>query len=152
VPSDSRVFQGKPGDQTVAGMRKTIITPGFGSVNRWSMTYLLDIPSLTTLVSTGDRQRARKALQRIIQDGGGRLVRWQEDFDRTGGEDMSGTIVERAKANNQPEDQTPRVQQDWERRLEVDRIQEGQSRVTGVVASAEFTFRLMFSLVAVVQS
>ena len=115
------------------------------------MDFELNTPSFTTLVSTGDRQRGREWLQRIIESGGGRLVAWQEVFDRTGSNNISGTIVERARVNGEPPGQNPRVQQDWERRLEVNRIEERQPSGAAMRLGVEFSFRLVFTLAAVVK-
>ena len=151
VPSESRAFRGDPADQTIVGMRKTIISHVFGQVEGWIMDFELNTPSFTTLVSTGDRQRGREWLQRIIESGGGRLVAWQEVFDRTGSNNISGTIVERARVNGEPPGQNPRVQQDWERRLEVNRIEERQLSGAAMHLGVEFSFRLVFTLAAVVK-
>jgi hypothetical protein len=151
VPSESRAFRGDPADQTVVGMRKTIISHVFGQVEGWIMDFELNTPSFTTLVSTGDRQRGREWLQRIVESGGGRLVAWQEVFDRTGSNNISGTIVERARVNGEPPGQNPRVQQDWERRLEVNRIKERQPSGAAMRLGIEFSFRLVFTLAAVVK-
>jgi len=70
VPSENRAFRGDPADQTVVGMRKTILSHTFGRVEGWSMQYELDTPSFTTLVSTGDKQRGREWLQRIVEEAG----------------------------------------------------------------------------------
>lgn len=151
VPGESRAFRGDPADQTVVGMRKTIISHTFGRVGHWSMGFELDTPSFTTLVSTGDRQRGRQCLQEIVEAGGGRLVAWQEVFDRNGSDNRSGVIVDRARTNGQPPGQNPRVQQDWERRLEVNRIQESQPPMAVMLPGVEFSFRLAFTLAAVVK-
>jgi hypothetical protein len=152
VPSESRAFRGKPGDQTVVGVRKTIISHVFGQVEGWSMKFELNTPLFTTLVSTGDRQRGREWLQRIVEDGGGRLVAWQEVFDRTGSDNRSSTIVDRARTSGEPSGQNPRVQQDWERRLEVNRIMERQPSEAAMLPGVEFSFRLVFGLAAVVKT
>jgi hypothetical protein len=102
VPSESRAFRGKPSNQTVVGVRKTIISHVFGQVEGWSMKFELNTPLFTTLVSTGDRQRGREWLQRIVENGGRRLVAWQEVFDRTGSDNRSSTIVDRARTSREP--------------------------------------------------
>jgi hypothetical protein len=151
VPSESRAFRGDPADQTVVGLRETIISHVFGQVEGWSMGFVLDAPSFATFVSTGDRQRGREGLQKIIEHGGGRLVAWQEVFDRTGSDNRSSTIVDRAGKSGEPPGQKPRVQQDWERRLELDRIEEGRPSVVEMVPGNKLWFRLTFGLAAVVK-
>jgi hypothetical protein len=147
----SRAFRGDPADQTIVGMRKTIISHVFGQVEGWCMEFELDAPSFATFVSTGDRQRGRESLQKIIEDGGGRLVAWQEVFDRTGSDNRSSTIVDRARTSGEPPGQNPRVQQDWERRLEVDRFEKGQPSEVEICLGNKLWFRLVFGLIAVVK-
>jgi hypothetical protein len=151
VPSESRAFRGDAADQTIVGMRETIICHVFGQVEGWCMEFELETPSFATFVSTGDRQRGREWLQKIIEDGGGRLVAWQEVFDRTGSDNRSSTIVDRARTSGEPPGQNPRVQQDWERRLEVDRFEKGQPSEVEMLLGNKLWFRLVFGLVAVVK-
>jgi len=150
VPSDSRVVQGAPSEQTVVGIRETIINAGYGDLSNWNMGRGVQISSFTTMITTSEKTRARDQLRGMVERAGGRIQAYQEDYDRTGGDNISGQLVERARNNQQPPNHPPRVQMDWERRLEAQRMLAQQGETVAAVVGSRVQFRLMFSLVAVV--
>ena len=150
VPSDSRVVQGAPSDQTVVGIRETIINAGYGDLSNWNMRHGVHVGSFTTMVTTSEKTRARDQLRGMVERAGGRMQTYREDYDRTGGQNISGQLVERARNNQQPPDQPPRVQMDWERRREAQRMLAQQGETVAAVEGSTVRFRLMFSLIAVV--
>jgi hypothetical protein len=141
---------GRPGDQKIAGVRKIVLGPEFNDMKYWTMSTVLNVVEFTTMVTGSEKTRARDELRAMVQEAGGTMVSYQEDYDRSGSNDISQTIVARAMANGNPRGELPRVQQDFERRLELDRIMAKQPEVArNVRFGSEFKFRMMFSLAAV---
>ena len=152
TPSESRGHGGRPGDQKIAGVRKVVLRPEFNDMKYWTMSTVLNVVEFRTMVTGSKKTRARDELRAMVQKAGGAMVSYQEDYDRSNSNDISQTIVARAKANGNPRGELPRVQQDFERRLELDRIMAEQPEVAhNVRFGSEFDFRMMFSLVTVVK-
>lgn len=151
--SPSRAYAGgSPDDEVVVGMRQTRLTADWGQISEWRMGYRLQVISFTTMVTTGDRNRGKDELRRVVQGGGGVPGAWVESFNRANATtDMARTLVQRASQNKEPAGANPSVQQDLERRREVTRMLAAQGETVAFVPGRPVTFRMMFNIAMIVR-
>jgi hypothetical protein len=155
TPSACRDFDGEPSDMTCVGSRTIAIAPGWNDLQNWNMTHKLDVRDFLTLVSSGDKGRARKALKEIVKKAYGTVVSSEEVHERPDSNNQSpGVIADAAAKKDFPSEMSESSRQGWMRKRYVInyRAEFKDKKETGEIPRGMVLFDLPFSFIAVVKA
>jgi SAM-dependent methyltransferase len=121
LPSSSRLhIRGPKGAKesmcTLFGYQQIITPQGWDDLKNWKLESKLSVKSTEVWVTKNEKKNAQKKLNEFVAEAGGRVVKFDESQDRTGG---SARHLEQLKVrksiNNKPSDAGEGVQLNYER-------------------------------------
>jgi hypothetical protein len=101
---------------TFFGYQQIITPQGWDDLKDWKMESKLNVKSTEVWVTKNEKKNAQKKLNEFVAEAGGKVVRFDESQDRTGGSSRHlGQLKVRRTINNRPSDAGEGVQLNYER-------------------------------------